>query len=77
MNDPKPLTNAFRKAWSGEASYTTAAPTFGRFERFGRRVISIVAFSNVNATTSKGLVLIDTALAVTQPVVFVHPGGKP
>ena len=78
-NDPKPLTNAFRKAWSGEASYTTAASTFGRFERFGRRVISIVAFSNVNAIeTSKGLVLIDTALAVTQPIVFrALPKGKP
>ena len=78
-NDPKPLTNAFRKAWSGEVSYTTAAPTFGRFERFGRRVISIVAFSNVNAIeTSKGLVLIDTALAVTQPIVFrALPKGKP
>lgn len=70
-----PLTDAFYKAWDGDASYSAVAKFFAKTQQFdlgtGFNVMSFAAFGNVNVLEYEdGLVMIDTALSILAPQVI-------
>ena len=72
-----PLSDAFHKAWGGDASYTAVSRYFLQSETFNLtetvgslRLLSIPAFGNVNVIdTGAGLVMIDTAINAMAPQI--------